>query len=451
MGIFFSYVAISQSFQQQEVIVKLRKSKGAYPYTIREYIGQRYKTNDSIPGIPEFLLDFRTYKIPLLATQYSYEKYLNGTAERTDSFRLKSIDEKYLTKKQFDYFLYAVCGLYEGKKIIILDVNNNNDVSDDPILSFKYDRNEVLGANEADVRFEVNHKTKMDNYESNELEVKYEVYDGKKVVDRNMLIEVQPYYNVVPNPNTVGSYEWFDYSFLMLLAEHRVGECTVQGKDYEIFIMQCTPRFLFNGIAFYAREKGKKIAYPLSLKEVTFYPVNGNNILIGNQLYDVKVDYVNGMSATLISKKEKLDSSKNISNGLFSEVRAVDFTTGKKIRIPPPDRDSINLINFWGSWCGPCKDDFPKLVTLYEKYSNKVHMTGIAVEKEKDEDNLKRILQNYKITWPQVCDEKSLNGEFGVSNKIGVHVFPTYLLIKEGAIYLRTSSIEELEKTLGKL
>jgi thiol-disulfide isomerase/thioredoxin len=105
-------------------------------------------------------------------------------------------------------------------------------------------------------------------------------------------------------------------------------------------------------------------------------------------------------------------------------------------------------IDFWASWCGPCKEAFPHMREIYTKYKDKnFEILGISTD-SKIEPWLK-ILTQINNPWPQVWDSKNIMSEFAVT------AFPTSFLIDPaGKIILKEvgfSQNGELQKKLAEL
>ena len=108
--------------------------------------------------------------------------------------------------------------------------------------------------------------------------------------------------------------------------------------------------------------------------------------------------------------------------------------------------DSIRgpaLINVWGTWCEPCKQELPHLAHFLAKYSDQVDLVGIAVE-EKSMERVRKFVQSHGISWPILYDATgATRGKFGM----GVPV--TWLVDESGTVVYKKygpfKSTEEIE------
>ena len=106
------------------------------------------------------------------------------------------------------------------------------------------------------------------------------------------------------------------------------------------------------------------------------------------------------------------------------------------------------LVNVWGSWCGPCKQEMPIFVDFYSKYREKVSLIGISVE-EADVQNARDFVKLYGMSWPNLNDpDGSTRGTLGM----GVPI--TLFIDAQGKVAYRkigvVTSIEELERDTQK-
>ena len=86
------------------------------------------------------------------------------------------------------------------------------------------------------------------------------------------------------------------------------------------------------------------------------------------------------------------------------------------------------VVNVWGSWCGPCKQEMPYFVDFYQRANGKVDLLGIAVE-ESSARNPKEFIVNNGMSWPNLFDaDGSTREDFGM----GVPV--TWFIDEEGTV-----------------
>jgi thiol-disulfide isomerase/thioredoxin len=107
------------------------------------------------------------------------------------------------------------------------------------------------------------------------------------------------------------------------------------------------------------------------------------------------------------------------------------------------------LVDFWASWCPPCRAEMPKVVELYKQYKDKgLEIVGISLDKT-NEDWVKGI-KKLNITWPQISDLKYWDSELAAA--YGVSSIPHMMLLdKDGKILARGINAEEAAKQLEEL
>ncbi|EJL42666.1 thioredoxin [Brevibacillus agri] len=93
-------------------------------------------------------------------------------------------------------------------------------------------------------------------------------------------------------------------------------------------------------------------------------------------------------------------------------------------------RNKPLLLNFWASWCGPCRMEAPDLQKIYEKYGGQIDMYGVNVTSSDNPEAAQAFVQTYKLTFPIPMDVSG-----SVSNRYLVQAFPTtYLIDAQGII-----------------
>lgn len=107
------------------------------------------------------------------------------------------------------------------------------------------------------------------------------------------------------------------------------------------------------------------------------------------------------------------------------------------------------LIDFWASWCGPCRRENPHVVKLYEAYKDK-GFTVLGVSLDRDEERWLKAIEADNLTWYQVSDLKGWSNS--VAQLYGVRSIPhTVLLDPQGRIVARNLRGASLESTLEEL
>ncbi len=109
----------------------------------------------------------------------------------------------------------------------------------------------------------------------------------------------------------------------------------------------------------------------------------------------------------------------------------------------------VVLIDFWASWCPPCRKDMPHLVELYKQYKNKgFDIVGISLDS--NADAWAKGVKDLNITWPQLSDLKGWQN--GGAAIYGVNSIPhTVLVDKDGTIIAKNLHGEDLDNKLKEI
>lgn len=86
-------------------------------------------------------------------------------------------------------------------------------------------------------------------------------------------------------------------------------------------------------------------------------------------------------------------------------------------------RGQVVMINFWASWCGPCRQEFPILDEMYRKY-RPMGFTLVGVNVESETADAERFLESTPVTFPIAWDSAN-----AVSGAYGVSAMPTTLIV----------------------
>ncbi|MCL2683445.1 MAG: TlpA family protein disulfide reductase [Bacteroidales bacterium] len=120
---------------------------------------------------------------------------------------------------------------------------------------------------------------------------------------------------------------------------------------------------------------------------------------------------------------------------------APDFTLpdleGNLISLLSLKGEKYILLDFWGSWCGPCISAMPKLKDYYNTYSDKLEIVGIACN-DKDEA-WRNAVEKHKLNWIQLKDDESSDKAKNISTRYAVKSYPTKILLDKNLKIIATT------------
>ena len=132
-------------------------------------------------------------------------------------------------------------------------------------------------------------------------------------------------------------------------------------------------------------------------------------------------------------------------------TKANDFTLNdsqnKEIVFSKFSKDKVVLIEFWASWCGPCREANPKLEEIYQKYKGKgFEILGISLDY--DIKTLQKSIETDQITWTNLLDIK---GSKSVKELYTQSALPANILIDRNGIIVARNISSTLEDEIIKL
>lgn len=143
-----------------------------------------------------------------------------------------------------------------------------------------------------------------------------------------------------------------------------------------------------------------------------------------------------------------IGSLRKLKIGLPALEFSAKTSDGKRISLEDY-KGKVVLLDFWASWCNPCRAEMPNVKKVYEEYHDKgFEIIGISLDDK--EANFKKYMDSEQMTWPQIFDGNGWKSEIG--QLYAVTAIPaTYILDRDGIIRYKNARGKDLGKAVKEL
>ncbi|RFS19996.1 AhpC/TSA family protein [Chitinophaga silvatica] len=196
-----------------------------------------------------------------------------------------------------------------------------------------------------------------------------------------------------------------------------------------------------------------------SIAFIKSHPTDINSVFQTMDLtYTMKVDQLEALYKPLSENvkksfvgrmvKDKIAAMKIISVGAIAPEFIMPDTNGNIVSLSS-FRGKIVLVDFWASWCGPCRGENPNLLAAYNKYAGK-GLKVLAVSLDTNEGKWKKAIEEDAMPWTQISDLQGFSSN--AARLYGVSAIPmNYLIDKNGKIIAKNLRGEKLQEFLEKV
>jgi len=414
--------------------IKTERIKGFGPFerstSLIQPLSEDNPWNKAIPdytGIPD-TLEYLMFAVEQTDfRQYTYQSYYNNKINDDvfesckSSWNWNPTSSDY-TKDLIKVNIGVVAGYdRNGELKIKVDKNNNYDFSDDEYFTLP----EKLPGQNWWGRYS----------DRSPFEVSYEYYDGSSIKTAKTWIYmdyfISMYNSTQEKPNPI--------VLAFGLAEHHFGDFNINGIKYYAAVGSDRATFRDN----YKIKLWNENDNIDSISSQADISRNGF-VKIEDNYYRFNFVSANGSEITLVKDRSVLEKGGNqvgfkainfVSKAISGNIIELDKLKGKYI-----------YLDFWGTWCSPCREEIPILKSIYSEYQNE-NFTLIGIANDNFEA-LQDFVKKQEINWEQILqsEDKSIIADYGVTG------YPTTFFIDpEGIIIFKNIRAVELSEKLKEI
>lgn len=151
-----------------------------------------------------------------------------------------------------------------------------------------------------------------------------------------------------------------------------------------------------------------------------------------------------------IKFKESIETAKKTAVGAMAMDFTQNDTLGRAVSLSS-FRGKYVLVDFWASWCGPCRVENPNIVKVFNQYKDKgFTVLGVSLDRDNGKEKWLKAIHDDNLTWTHVSDLKYWDNE--VAKQYGIRAIPQNILVDpSGKIVARNLTGKKLEDKLAEL
>jgi thiol-disulfide isomerase/thioredoxin len=426
----FLIFAIS-AYSQEDLMIKLDTVSGYGVFYDGQFIIWPLKSKVQNMEIPSNLVEYCIRKVDFQSynTLFQLVKKEELSKDDFDNYvNNYSLNQQLITDQDYNHSLYILIGkTSQNEYIVVLDKNNNQSFSDDekfilPIFNNTKDEEDAMEKLPTTL-------------------VDFEYYNGFKIIKKTLPIRINPYKGTLGITMNADSIEQ-KYFLAISFPFYRHSKLSINNKSYEIFLTngfssidytKKNTRLIIKAVGDKNKTE-KKGAIPYSIGDIVsfdssqyeFSRASTYGDTLGLKFFGFNKFPEGFQEGQYIPKMKTITIDRQL-------IDLADFK-GKYI-----------LLDFWGTWCGPCIKLIPQIKDLYEKYKHQDFVL-ISIANDNNIENVKQFINRNQMDWPQVIQN---NSENDIITKLKISQYPTMMLIgPNGQIISRGKEIKEIDNIL---
>lgn len=195
-------------------------------------------------------------------------------------------------------------------------------------------------------------------------------------------------------------------------------------------------------------EKTDDVAQILFMKAALYEQVLKETAKGDALMAQLKLDFPNSGPVKMMEQQAE---AKKLKAALVEGAKFPDFAekdvTGKPLSVANY-KGKVLLLDFWATWCPPCRAELPNVIKTYEAY-HKQGFEIIGISLDKDKEKLASFTKEKNMTWPQYFDGMAWQNKLAA--KYGITSIPaTFLLDGQGTIIGKDLRGEALDQAVAK-
>ncbi|MFI5423011.1 MAG: TlpA family protein disulfide reductase, partial [Nitrososphaerales archaeon] len=371
--------------------------------------------------------------------QAIYELYFRLHGEMKKDILMQALaryhtDTLQLSKTPIKHMVFLLVGTNtKGERVIITDANNNLDFSDDRVYEYDTSSDKEI-------------MKKIENSLPNEV-VHFQYYYNRKIYNKTFNFKISPIHSGWNYSDPIQEKLYL----LCILNEYHEGRFSFNNQKYKIQVATYKPPwFVFDSLNTKIKlSQDRNVDQKKNKKSDNYYLI-GDTISLNDFKYRItnisifgdtlNLDYMGkgpviyGIDSGKIAYNIK---STDLSNNKFD----LDDYRGKYV-----------LIDFWGTWCRPCINSIPDLVSISKNFKDDVQLVSIADDYPQNMSTLREMIKNKGMNWIHIFQDMSNPSRELIIKQYKVTTFPTQILISpEGKIISRTTGGDKGQQLTEKL